>query len=29
MRLISKLIYGMARGYGWNYEEITEEDSYV
>lgn len=28
MGLISKLVYGMARGYGGDYEEITEEESY-
>ena len=28
MGLISKPVYGMARGYGWDYEEVTEE-SYV
>lgn len=30
MGLISKPVYGMLRGYAWNYEdkEITEEDSY-
>lgn len=29
MGLISKPIYGMTRGYGWDYEEVTEEDSYA
>lgn len=29
MGLISKPIYGMARGYGWDYEEVTEEKSYA
>ena len=29
MGLISKPVYGMTRGYGWNYEEVTEEDSYA
>lgn len=28
MGLISKPVYGMARGYGWDYEEVTEEKSY-
>lgn len=30
MGLISKPVYGMLRGYGWNYkdEEVTEEKSY-
>lgn len=28
MGLISKPVYGMTRGYGWGYEEVTEEDSY-
>lgn len=28
MGLILKPVYGMASGYGWNYEKITEEDSY-
>lgn len=29
MGLISKPIYGIVRGCGWNYEEATEEDSYA
>lgn len=29
MNLISKPVYGMVRGYGWNYENTTEEDSYA
>lgn len=29
MGLISKPVYGMARGYGWDYEEVTEEESYA
>lgn len=29
MGLISKPVYGMARGYGWNYEEVTEEERYA
>ena len=29
MGLISKPVYGMARGYGWDYEEVTEEKSYA
>lgn len=29
MGLISKPVYGMARGYGWDYEEVNEEKSYA
>jgi hypothetical protein len=29
MGLISKPVYGMAKGYGWDFEEITEEDLYA
>lgn len=29
MNLISKPVYGMVRGYGWNYENTIEEDSYA
>lgn len=29
MELISKPIYGMVRGYGWDYKGKTEEKSYV
>lgn len=29
MGLISKPVYGMVRGYGWNYKEVTEEESYA
>lgn len=29
MGLISKPIYGMDRGYGWNYENIAEEELYA
>lgn len=29
IRLISKPVYGMARGYGWDYEEVTEEELYA
>lgn len=29
MGLISKPIYGMARGYGWDYKEVAEEESYA
>lgn len=28
MGLISKPVYGMLRGYAWDYEEIAEEESY-
>lgn len=28
MGLISKPVYGMLRGYAWDYEKITEEESY-
>ena len=28
MGLISKPVYGMTRGYGWDYEEMAEEESY-
>lgn len=28
MGLISKPVYGMLRGYAWDYEEIAEEKSY-
>lgn len=28
MGLISKPVYGMARGYGWDYEEIAKKKSY-
>lgn len=28
MELIQKPVYGMARGYGWNYDEANEEKSY-
>ncbi len=28
MGLISKPVYGMARGYGWNDDRIDEEESY-
>lgn len=27
--LIQKPVYGMARGYGWDYKEVTEEESYA
>lgn len=29
MELISKPIYGMARGYRWDYDKIIEEESYA
>lgn len=29
MGLISKPIYGMTKGYGWDYEKVTEEESYA
>lgn len=28
MGLVSKPVYGMTRGYGWNYENVIEEDPY-
>ena len=28
MGLIQKPVYGIARGYGWNYSELAEEKSY-
>lgn len=29
MGLISNPVYRMARGYGWDYENIAEEESYA
>lgn len=29
MGLISRPVYGMTRGYGWDYEEVIEENSYA